>query len=65
MMRDSVEQFIELENSIADTVQQAQQELRINARTQELLRVDGAAYGYSPEKAREQATLDVMGAPTK
>ena len=65
MMRDSVDQFIALEISIADTVQQAEQKLRINARTQELLRVNGAAYSYSPEKAREQATLDVMDAPTK
>ena len=64
-MTDSDDQFIELENSIDDTVRQAQQELRINTRTQELLRVDGAAYSYSPEKAREQATLDVKGAPTK
>ena len=65
MMIVSGEQIIALEKSIADTVQQAQQKLRINARTRELLRVDGAAYSYSPEKARKQATLDVMGAPAK
>ena len=64
-MSDSVDQFIELENSIAETVQEAQQKQRIYARAQELLRVDGANYGYSQEKAREQATLDVMGAPEK
>jgi len=64
-MWDVVDQFIALEKSIDDTVQQAQQKLRINARTQELLRTDGRAYGYCPEKAREQARIDVMGAPAK
>ncbi len=64
-MTDSVEQLITLDDSIAETVQQAKQKLRINARTQELLRVDGAAYSYSLEKARKQATLDVMGAAAK
>ena len=62
-MKDSVEQCITLDNSIAETVQQAKQELRINARTQELLRVDGATYDYCPDKAREQATLEVLRAP--
>lgn len=55
-------QFIELEKSISETVQQARQRMRINARTQELLRVNGKAFNYCPEKAREQATLDVLGA---
>jgi len=62
-MTDSVDQFIALEKSIADTVQQAQQKLRINARTQELLHVNGSASKLSPEETREQATLDVMGTP--
>ena len=65
MMNDSVDQFTELENSIAETVQQTQQEQKIYARAQELLHVDGSTYGYSQEKAREQATLEVLGAPTK
>lgn len=64
-MSDSCEQFSELENSIAETVRQAQQKLRINARTQELLRVDGATYNYSSEQAREQATIDVLGASAR
>ena len=61
----SGDQFIELENSIAETVQQAQQKLKIDARTQELLRVNGSAYDYSQGKAREQATLEVTGTRTK
>lgn len=64
-MSDSCEQFSELENSIAETVRQAQQKLRINARTQELLREDGATYKYSSEQAREQATIDVLGASAR
>ena len=65
MVKDSANQFIELEISIAETVQQAQRNPKIYARAQELLRVDGSTYGYSEEKAREQATLDVMGAPNQ
>ena len=64
-MTDSADQFIELENSIAEIVHQSQQKQKIYARAQELLRVDGSTYGYSEENAREQATLDVMGAPKK
>lgn len=64
-MSDSCELFGELENSIAETVRQAQQELRIKARTQELLRVDGPAYNYSSEQARQQATIEVLGASAK
>lgn len=61
-MRNSEEHIITLDHSIAETVQQAKQELRINARTQMLLRDDPAAYDYCPTKAREQATSEVVDA---
>ena len=57
----SVEHVITLDSSIAESVQDAKQELRINARTHELLCVDGATYDYCPEKARDQATQEVLG----
>jgi hypothetical protein len=60
-MRHSTGQFTALDDSIADTVKQAQLNLKIYARTRELFGADGSAYGYSFEKAREQATLDVTG----
>ena len=61
-MRDSEEHIITLDSSIAETVQQAKQALRINARAQMLLRDDAAAYDYCPTKAREQATLEAVDA---
>ena len=60
-MKKFDEQIITLEKSIAETVQRAQDKLKIGARTQELLRADGSAYNYSSEKARQQATIDVLG----
>ena len=64
-MKDSNEHIITLDYSIAKTVQHAKQKLRINARTQELLHEDGQSYDYCPEKAREQATSEVLGVLAK
>ncbi len=63
-MRDSVEHIITLDDSIAEIVKLAKQKLRIDTRTQEILRVDGATYDYCPVKAREQATGEVLRALT-
>lgn len=62
-MKDSSDQFIELDHSIDDTVRQAKMQLKIDVRTRELLHANDFAYGYSQENAREQATLDIIGAP--
>ena len=59
-MTVSVEHVITLDSSIAESVQNAKQEQRINERTHELLCVDGATYDYCPEKAREQATQEIL-----
>jgi len=62
-MTDAVNKFIADDIAASEARQKARQQQRIDARTQELLRVSGSKYGYSPEKAREQATRDVMGPP--
>jgi hypothetical protein len=61
-MSDSAEHIITLDDSLAENVKQAKQKLRIDTRTQEILRVDGATYDYCPVKAREHATVEVLGA---
>lgn len=60
-MAESDEHIITLDKSISESVQHAKQHMRINARTQELLRDDGATYDYCPDKAREKAALEVQG----
>lgn len=62
-MSESTGKFAVLDDSIADTVKQAQLNSKIEARTRELFGMDGSAYGYSREEAREQATLEVLGEP--
>ncbi len=62
-MTDAVNKFIADDIAASEARQKARQQQRIDARTQELLRVSGSKYGYSPEKAREQATREVMGPP--
>ena len=57
------QKFIDDEIAASEARQKARQQQRIDARTQELLRVSGSKYGFSPEKAREQATREVMGPP--
>ena len=43
--------------------QKARQQQRIDARTQELLRVNGSALNFNSEKARTQAKREIMGRP--
>ena len=62
-MTEAVNKFIEDDLTAADALRKKKQRHRIDARTQELLRVSGSKYGYSPEEARKQATADVMGPP--
>ena len=62
-LTDAAQQFIEDDIAATEEAQKAEQRQRIDARTQELLRVNGSAYDYSPEQARKQATRDVMGQP--
>lgn len=54
------QKFIDDEISASEARQKTRQQQRIDLRTQELLRVSGSKYGYSPEKARETATREVM-----
>ena len=51
----TVDKFIEDEVAASEACQKARQQQRIDARTQELLRVSGSKYGFDPEKARKQA----------
>ena len=62
-MTDAVNKFIADDIAASEARQKARQQQRIDGRTQELLRVSGSKYGYNPEKAREQATREVMGPP--
>ncbi len=62
-MTDAVNKFIADDIAASEARQQARQQQRIDGRTQELLRVSGSKYGYSTERAREQATREVMGPP--
>ena len=57
------QKFIDDEIAASEARQKARQQQRIDGRTQELLRVSGSKYGYSTERAREQATREVMGPP--
>jgi len=57
------QKFIDDEIAASEARQKTRQQQRIDLRTQELLRVSGSKYGYSPEKAREKATREVMGPP--
>ena len=62
-MTDAVNKFIEDDLEAADALYKKKRLHRIDARTQELLRVNGSEYGYSPEKARKQATQEIIGPP--
>lgn len=62
-LTDAAQQFIEDDIVASEAVKKADQQQRIDAWTQELLRVNGSAYDYSPEQARQQATRDVIGPP--
>ena len=60
-MTDFDEHIITLDKSISESVHRAKQQMRINARTQELLRDDGATYDHCRDKAREKAASEVLG----
>ena len=62
-MTDAVNKFIADDIAASEARQKARQQQRIDARTQELLRVSGSKYRYNPELARKQATREVMGPP--
>jgi hypothetical protein len=62
-LTDAAQRFIDDDIAADEARQTAWQERRIEIRTEELLRVSESKYGFSPEKAREQATREVMGPP--
>ena len=62
-LTDAAHKFITDDIAATEAAQKADQQQQIDLRTQELLRVNGSAYDYSPEQARKQATRDVMGQP--
>ena len=64
-MNESTDLFAALDRSIEDTAERAQLESRIYRRVRSLMREHGLAYGYSREKALEQATLEITGARAK
>lgn len=59
----TVQKFVDDGIAASEARQKADQQLRIDIRTQELLRVNGSAYNFSAKKARIQATREVVGAP--
>lgn len=59
-LTDAAQQFIEDDIAASEAVKKADQQQRIDARTQELLRVNGSAYDYSPEQARKQAAREII-----
>ena len=64
-MSDTKGQFVALDRSIANTASQVKLSTKIQARMRELMRENGLSYGYSQEKALEQATIELTGAPAK
>ena len=59
----AVQKFINDDIAASEARQKARQQQRIDLRTQELLRVNGSEFGFSPTKAREQATREIVGPP--
>lgn len=59
-MTDTVNKFIEVDLAATDALQKKKQQHRIDARTQELLRVNGSAYNFSAKKARAHATREIV-----
>ena len=54
------QKFIDDGMAASEARQKADQQRRIDLRTQELLRVDGSAYNFDAEKARIQATREIV-----
>ena len=59
----AVQKFINDDIAASEARQKARQQQRIDLRTQELLRVNGSEFGFSPAKARRQATREIVGPP--
>lgn len=64
-MSDSDDIFGALDRSIADMVKRTQLDTKIYARVRALMRENGLTYGYSEDKAYEQAALEVRGGIAK
>ena len=59
----AVQKFINDDIAASEARQKARQQQRIDLRTQELLRVNGSEFEFSPAKATEQATREIVGPP--
>ena len=59
-LTEAVDKFITDDNAASEDRRRKDQQQQIDLRTQELLRVNGSEYGYSPEKARKQATREII-----
>ena len=59
-LTSAVDKFISDDNAASEDRRRKDQQQQIDLRTQELLRVSGSEYGYSPEKARKQATREIV-----
>ena len=59
-LTSAVDKFISDDNAASEDRRRKDQQQQIDLRTQELLRVSGSEYGYSPEKARKQATREII-----
>ena len=57
---DAVNKFIDDDIAADEARRNADQQQRIELRTQELLRVDGSTYSFSLKLAREQATREIV-----
>ena len=57
---NTVQKFIDDGIAADEARQKADQQQRIDLRTQELLRVNGSAYNFSAKKARMQATREIV-----
>ena len=62
-LTEAARKYLADDTAAAEALRTANLQERIEIRTQELLRVDGSAYDYSPKQARKQATREVMGRP--
>ena len=56
----AADKFIADDIAASEDRRRKDQQQQIDLRTQELLRVNGSEYGYSPEKARKQAMREII-----
>ena len=59
-LTDAADKFIADDIAASEYRRKKDQQQRIDLRTQELLRINGSAYDYSPEQARKQATREIV-----